>query len=417
MLLDKDIYIKKMIFYWALTIPLTGLKVFGIAVSNIFIFFLLILFIYKGKYIINKKPCILFFWLISILFTSIVNVGEIPTDYLSVSVSMFFKLCIIFVLISLAMSYDTKMVTNEFLKGIYYCGFIQAFWILLELFFWYGLNIPLNEVLFGEILNIDNDITWLRVKDGLFRPSGIGWDSAFAGMSLLISFFLSKKLSCKIFLFICIILSTSRHVLIGLLIVKILDYIILEKNKLKIRKKSILFVSILLLLGIIFLGIIFNLYSEVIIKMSDRLLGILGLLVEMDMADSSSIRHFSYYPEMLMIFDKSNFLQCLFGWGTFVAGYPYSQIVGIYNYIMGAWTPESDFVTLFIGNGIIGGIIYYYIIFNVLKNTKKYNRRYFKVVLSILVCGFMYIFLRSVWPLEIVIILFLLGDNKDYKRE
>ena len=81
-----------------------------------------------------------------------------------------------------------------------------------------------------------------------------------------------------------------------------------------------------------------------------------------------------------------DFVNFLFGTGMFSSGYIYEvkRIV----VMQGVWIPESDFITIVVGNGVVGGILYYSIL---IKNIML-RENYINTSLSILlfVFGFFY---------------------------
>lgn len=127
----------------------------------------------------------------------------------------------------------------------------------------------------------------------------------------------------------------------------------------------------ILLIAVENIGLIFELISTSIFSPQDNI---------------SSDIHSTYYFELLNVFSSIDFINQLFGFGMFAAGYPYEtkKIV----LMSGVWVPESDFIIMFIGNGIIGGILYYLILIKNIICQKNYNN--INLNLLLLVFGFFY---------------------------
>ena len=398
---------------WGVTATMPALQIGGSAVSNYIM--IVIIALSLQKFIrIKKKYFVCFLWTIALVCTSVVNSGLIPEHYEDNSLMMIFKLVLIFLCVYCVEEQEANL-TEIFLKGIYYGAVVQGIWMLLELIFWYGGGISINSLIFGKILNVGvGEEDWLTIKDGLFRPTGIGWDSATLGLLFLIAFVLAKSVREKACFIVLLILSTSRHGMMGLLILCVVH--VIQRNLHKrntVKRKTLVAGMGAFLLGIRVLIVAIYNNGTAVKLLFNRFMSVFGLAS--GTADSSSIRHISYYFELIDIFKNSSIFQVLFGWGTFSAGYPYSSICGVYRYISYAWTPESDFVTFAVGNGIVGFLIYYYIVMRDLKIYSKKDSHKFYLVLAILACGFMYFFARSVWTIEILLLLFMSNKkNTDF---
>ena len=161
---------------WGVTATMPALQIGGSAVSNYIM--IVIIALSLQKFIrIKKKYFVCFLWTIALVCTSVVNSGLIPEHYEDNSLMMIFKLVLIFLCVYCVEEQEANL-TEIFLKGIYYGAVVQGIWMLLELIFWYGGGISINSLIFGKILNVGvGEEDWLTIKDGLFRPTGIGWDS------------------------------------------------------------------------------------------------------------------------------------------------------------------------------------------------------------------------------------------------
>lgn len=78
------------------------------------------------------------------------------------------------------------------------------------------MNRVLNEEFFGDFLHIQTTHSWLTWHSG-FRTTGLSWESANLGISLVIGYFLSYNIWLKMFFFIGMIFCGSRSALLTLL--------------------------------------------------------------------------------------------------------------------------------------------------------------------------------------------------------
>lgn len=403
-----------------LTLGAFMFNIFGmdIAVVNIFIAIILILQSFKGNLYIKryKIPLILLF--IEMIISTLGNYQLLGLDWINESIRGVIKFTVFLLPFVIIFSdYELLIYRKKFFAGLKISCYIQVLWEFFQVFLWNIKGISLNQIVFGEILNIKINHTWTFISDGRFRPSGVSWEPANLALSLLIGYSLSKNKYSKILFLIGLILSTSRTGIIVGLIMVVFDIISFLKNLKKSYILKLKYNSILICLVFIIIGLIaYILFNKFINNSLVRITS--GIQITFDKihqiskgTDSSSNMHLFYYKEALNIFRYSDIFQILFGFGTFCAGFPYSKFLNIYTWIK-TWNPESDFITLLIGNGIVGISLYYIAIFKCIKYNIK-NLKVLKMLFSILIGGFLYIYIRNSWPVIILIMLLVKTENND----
>ena len=107
-------------------------------------------------------------------------------------------LLVFFPLLCLYKKNEIKHLGYFFYIGLYYSCIVQLIWSILQLIFWYGMNRVLNEEFFGDFLHIQTTHSWLTWHSG-FRTTGLSWESANLGISLVIGYFLSYNIWLKMF--------------------------------------------------------------------------------------------------------------------------------------------------------------------------------------------------------------------------
>ena len=397
-------------FWWGVTISMPAMKVANLAVSNFIILLMIFCICMNGKLKINLKMLILLVWPLLMLITWGINQHNISNMYLQNSFNMVIKVVFMIVGVCIAMSYDQENTIKAFLDGILMAGYIQAVWMLLEYIFYYALGLSFNDLVLGDIFNISIDEgMFLTIKDGLFRPCGIGWDSSMLGMSFLLSFILSKNINTKVLFALCVLFSTSRQAMLGLLVVILVDFFVAHK----ISYKTVITFVVVIFLGVLIAIFKGDLISTIFDSILSRFGSVFLLFFDKANSDNSSLRHLSYYFEMVEIFKQSSILQIIFGWGTFSAGYPYSNILGIYTWLTYVWTPESDFVTMFVGNGIAGGLFYYGLMLWFYLKRKVMSNEHKRIILVIFICGLLYFFARSMMTVTILLFVFCYYYSKN----
>lgn len=402
------------IFLWGLTVSMPALKIGGLGISNFFAIACIFLTIKNGKLVINKKILLPILLLGVFVITTIVNIGVVPNIYTKDAISMCVKTAFIILTTIILASNHKESCCDYFLKGLYYSAIIETFWIILQVILYYGFGLFLNQIVFGDLLHIEvENAMWIKMKDGLFRPTGISWDSASTGLNLVIAICIAKTRREKLLFSLGIILCTSRSALVCLLAYYVINVYQALKSK-RIKTKNLLMgISVFLVLLLLFIYL-FN-SNETFNNQISRFMD--AFHVFSGQGDSSSSVHLGYYTSLMQVAKKSSFLQLLFGYSTFSAGYPYSHYLGMYQWLNYAWTPESDFITLLVGNGLTGFIVYYYIILKNLVGTKN-DKVLHNIVIIVLIGGFLYVYVRSMWTIELLI--FIVGktyyEKNGFKR-
>ncbi|MBV4432326.1 O-antigen ligase family protein [Clostridium tyrobutyricum] len=293
-----------------------------------------------------------------------------------------------------------------FLKGLYVSTIIQLIWEILQIILWKKYSFSLNNYIFQDLLHISVNHAWTFLDGQIFRPSGISWEPANLAVALVIGFILSKNFIIKLFFSIGILISTSRTGIIIWIVCIIIYLFIYLKKKIFIKLKHIFPILIVFILIII----VFNLNHQYILQYLTESLSRFITSDKSSNSTNSALTHFGYYKFSFDIFTKENIFQILFGYGTSIAGYPYSKYYQMYTWL-GPWTPESDFITILFGNGIIGFLLYYtFIIKNIFYNRKNINE--FLILISIILAGILYVYIRNTWCLLVCMILFIKPKHK-----
>ena len=332
-------------------------------------------------------------------------------------------LLVFFPLLCLYKKNEIKHLGYFFYIGLYYSCIIQLIWSILQLIFWYGMNRVLNEEFFGEFLHIQTTHSWLTWHSG-FRTTGLSWESANLGISLVIGYFLSDNIWLKMSFLIGLIFCGSRSALLTLLfsifatecyrLLFVNNHISYRKKKLK---KFLQNIVIIIIIAIVMLNVMhfdFSIFFNTISTFFSRIVkGFSG-------DDASAGRHIDYYLKLHEVFRKSNLFQLLFGYGTSCSGYPYTEIFNKSTDPAYIWNVESDIITILVGNGIFGFVTYYIFALKILYNNRKNKFDQLASVVCIVFAGIMYLYIRT-WVT--LVLVFMAADAKfpkyrlfNYKR-
>lgn len=376
-----------------------------LALSNIgYIGIILFGFIHcHGKLHISKTRIVGYLFAVEMLFSSIICYITRGDLYASQALAVTIKMVVIVVGMTIFFNNDElRDYYKVFLKFLYYNAIAQMIWSWMEFALYYGIHFSLNDYVYGQVLGVSTAHTLTFVQNGLLRTSGFSWEPANLSLVLMIGFLLANRPIMKWLFALSIFLSTSMtgiFIFCFYLAVKLLLSI---RNARISRKKIFSSILVIVIVTIIFI-VLLRSQSERSQVVFNRIAGILGIS---STRDSSSHMHMGYYywgPELLF---NSPLFNIFFGVGPFMVGRRFSEYFGIYHWLTGLWNPESDVVTIFVGSGIIGTLLYYLLAFKLLRNRKKINDTInFYILLSIIAGGITYLYIRSTWTLLIIFLM------------
>lgn len=407
-------------FWWGLFFPMPalafGLGDYKVGAAN---FILLCIVLKKivekirSKKLINRIYTLHFAFVISIVFTMCVTVLTMKNDWMVKAFGfeikmIFFLFCFIF----LFNNEELKKNKMFFFEGLFYASVINLIWGWAQMYFGYIQGININKVVFGELLGIDAGINWDQsvAHNIVYRISGLSWETASFAIIEIIGLILTKNYYLRVIIILTLLASTSKTAII--LMAVLFVYWLYQKLKfifykeyIFLRKKEIFKITVMLALII---GVV-SCFSDFAFDYFQRAID-LGLLVIESLTtntNASANVHKMYYEKVVYILDNSSIYNCLFGYGMFTAGFPYTQNNLIaFN---GVWSPETDVITILIGNGVIGFIIYYLILAKGFLKAEDYIDK--KFILVQIIGGITYLYCQG-WMIPLFMItLSNLGNN------
>lgn len=372
----------------------------------------------KNVYLSSKN--ILWYMFFLIMFISLIHSSLfMPNIWFKESFSLTLKFAIY--ILGLMFLFGNNNLLNykkDFILGLYFSTIIQLLWGILQAALWYIIGLNLNEIVFGNILNIGGgNINWQSsIIDSAIRLTGFSWEAANFALVMLIGWSLAKSNILKSLFILALVFSYSKTGFLCMFILGIIRFFIVLKN-IKYNKILVFKFNIIIkcMMGIVLCIIIFIIFEDIIMEMintATTLYEIVKISIFTDEDYSGNI-HKSYYLMLGNVVNNMSLWQCFFGYGTFSAGYPY----GLYNIVPygteQVWNPESDFITIIVGNGFLGIIIYYLIMIKAYFSTLEMKERY--IILSIFICGITYLFIRGTW--SCLLLLFISLQTRGIKNE
>lgn len=411
-----------------------GALSFGIGSIKFALFnwILLLMFVIRVCQLIVKNKCKVYYnkqflpWYILcfiIFFSSLSAIGSLPSLWAGNSLVQASKLCLyilgVIVLFPLNRLYSFK---DDFLCGLRYGCIIQLLWGGLQAIYWYAFGIDFNYLVFGELLNVSVEgVDWDNrnvIGGTILRFSGLSWEQANFALVMIIGIVLFKNYYMKILFCLMIIFSYSKTgllCLVVLMIVKLCEFLQRWCTNFTVRfninsfgKGVFLLFSCLLLILAEFDKVVF--FYETVSTGLDFLY--IAIVTEENLSGNI---HKLYYTSLLDLLSKSSLTQVVLGYGTFSAGYPYD----FYNIVKYGsdwiWNPESDFITIVVGNGIIGAIAYYYIVLkNIFWGKSKANTY---ISIAVLICGITYLYVRGTWSILLLLYIYIDSLQHSHSRK
>jgi hypothetical protein len=275
---------------------------------------------------------------------------------------------------------------------------IQALWGIAQFVLMYTIDFDLNSKILGTLFGG----SWTGYSNlvnstggSLLRVTGINHDSAFLGLLLIIGIIVDSNVWFKLVYLFCAIFSSSRATLVSiaffmlyLLVIKLRR--VSKSNPKKVRK------YILMILLFIFLGIyIYQKFPSVKIQVYR----VIERFATISTGEDGTGRH-SGYPIATVYLElfKIPIIQKLFGVGNQCGGIlmTYFQdslkwlgLAGSMKDLSNIWTVESDFASVFLETGLLGGFFYYKFMYSIYKHAGKDTIKR-SLVITLVFFGVMY---------------------------
>lgn len=405
-MIKQKINISESLFYVlgvSTTIQLLSLA--GISVFNLFLIVTtIIVFLINNKNLKdNLYFCVSFMACLLTLFFSITNFS-LTNGFRNAAIKggIIYLLALILYLLM-----DSKPIYAEkLLKGFEVSCKLTLIWCFLQLILFYVLRIDINSLVFGKILGLSNATG--DYYNGVLIPSGFYSHRAILMPSLFYLFFSSSNIYICIAIILIGCLTRSTAIILGLLLALMFRIFIfaIKNNSMKIsRKKMIALLSIAfigLFAGIIFKSEIADLVSYIFTRISDA---------TSNKTDNSSVVHFLYYKSFEEICKSLNLPSFFLGTGFGTSGQHYTWFNGQYAW-MESWVVESDYINIFLNQGIVGIILWGFLLIKLIMISKKY--RYWENIAFILVVaciGILYN-IQYTWFIVVEMAMLILSKNR-----
>ena len=298
-MIKRKIEITESIFYIlgvVATIQLLSFK--GITVFNIILILIAICPFLLG----NKKIKVDKIFILSMVTTLITILLSLNSAFLTIGFKRtaiisgitYLIICIAYLLMNTMPKYAGKLV-----KGFKVSCALTLGWCCLQLILYYLAKWDLNTVIFSNVFRIaDARSDYLN---GSLIPSGFFYHRAVLVPSLLFLFFSTNNLYVLLLIIVIGCLTRSTALIMGLFLATVFKFWISNSRRLyqKTSKKKIIIVLSIIIVsivgGIIYSSQIIEIIKYVFERLSD---------ITTNKADNSSVVHFLYYKNLILIMRK-----------------------------------------------------------------------------------------------------------------
>ena len=338
------------------------------------------------------------------LSTLLCFVSDIPLSYKKNSIIAIVFLVPTFFTISF---YERYIKSERFVayikKALALTCTLQVILCVVQFLLYNRAHIDLNQLVFRDILHMVENPS--QYKLGVFHPSGMCWHSAFIAPVVIIAFILCDSYFIKVLAVTDAVICNNATAMIGIGVClgltgmfSIVDF--LKRARKTVRKRTFIAIS-LIVVAIIPILFCTNIVPVVCDKIVDIYGRATGAVYDGGSANAH-IRYFTAYPNVVK---NSSIIQFLFGYGTGNSGYTMSNLYGQYVDLK-SWVVETDVMNQIYSNGIIGFILYYSFLLYIAIKGYKLNRKYFILMISIILAGITYN-IQFDWVLFMEFLLFL----------
>lgn len=342
----------------------------------------------------TKKVRILPYQMVNLIFLWMI-VSAI-SGYMGNSVESYKKSAVVMALFMVPMyftvSYLHGLIKNNanylvlIVKALKFMCLLQLLWIPFQYVAYNFAGIDINQILFSDILHFTEKTSFIR--SWVYYPSGFSHHSAVLAPLFVLAFFLFDNLTVRILILIDSIICGNSTAIVGVVIsiAIMIGFKVFDKKRnrlMKINPQTIILCGITLIIG-------FYLFNRLSIKdtLVERILYLWGRLFGNQVDDSTSA-HLQYFSDYFTVVKNGSLIQTLLGCGEGCSGYYISTIYNRYTGL-GNWSIECDIVNIALCRGIIGFVIYYVFLFYIAFKGLKLDKRYFIVMISVIIQGFGY---------------------------
>lgn len=338
-------------------------------------------------------------WLISYLICAV----RMPAKWTSGIGTSFVQLSFLIIVYIFFSQKEKVQYLTYYVKGVYISSIIQMIWGYAQILF-DAIGQDLNTIVFRDIFHMIGDYA-SQYQFGRLKVSGLCWNAGNFAPLITFGYIYTKNSYLKVAFFMLGFFSGSRTLIMGLLISAAMELIFMDKSKITLSKKKVIFLVVAV--TVILIAFVTNMDS--ILKKIVEITDLLDIKNRVKTEGSAST-HLYYLTSIHEITQKNDFISNLFGYGPGCSGYAQSELMNFYADI-DKWSIECDYVNQLWSYGYVGFVVYYYWYLKNLIKTIKLDKKYVVLFSVLLFEGLLYNITFN-WVLFLIISVFLLAKSK-----
>lgn len=365
-----------------------SLDLFQYGGKTFFFYIELILLIYlvvikgKGKIYLIKDPLIVLIFFEFYLSGILAQFGNMDDVYKKAALVMPILVLPLLLLIGALVNliqHDKKII-YFIVKGLKIACLIQFIYIPIQFICYRYLGIDINKLIFVDTFEFVQNGSFIR--DWVWYPSGITAHSAIVAPLMVLGVVLFRNPYMKFLILVDSLICGSSSAVIGVILslLFLCLFKLLDERKMKYKRIISLMFFVVTILIILLITDSLNVILDKILYILSRIFG--------NSNDSSTNAHIMYYYRYPEIFKSSTIVNNLFGYGYGCSGYIFSFLDNRIN--IGNWSVESDVMDRLYSLGIIGFVLYYTFLLNILIKGYRIDKRYTIVIFAIIIQGLGY---------------------------
>lgn len=361
------------------------ITIFDLTVFNILLVIAFLSLLFCSRFYFRKSEKHIFILAVATIFSlmSALFGNILPKEFISSTVmNSAVNILILGVAYMVSSRNDTKLI-KAFIKGFYCSCIIQIVWCILQYILYNLGHLDLNKIIFDDLLHMATDTSTYR--NGKLVCTGLCWHAATLVPVLLFAYLKTKNWFAKVLYLFIAFESKSATASIAIMICLFFDICFTIKKLLykRYNKED----GIIFLLATVLLVAVLYLARD---RISDNLGSLIKRVKDIVSTEggNSSAVHFSYYTQLPKIIKEYPIFVSLFGLGVGCSGFAFSDIFN--QYVGLVWVVESDYVNIFLSQGLFGLAAYYGIIIYFIRSSRGVSKKNIAYLLIMLLCGITY---------------------------
>ena len=425
--LDKKI-LDCILLFSVFASSIVGAEIFGVSLSKVSLLplelYLLIIFLKKRTFQFQRESRIIVLWYGVILISSFLNLCFTESylrDYHKILLNNIAQTILFHIPIILMLGSADNM-QDRIKRFVLIVAQINCIWAVIQFVSWYVFLFDFNDFVYNHLLHGflgNKEWTAWSYDMGVLaiRPTGLNHDPAFLSFLLVLGFIFAESKVWRFIFFLGSAVAMSRVGIVSIILISLYNKYLHGLIKIKIKSAVVGVFSVLLFSSVVVF--LYNYNENVRFQMDYTFSRFESIFDSNERSVGGTDRHLLYIPASIVTWTAVPLMQKFIGIGPRTGGNAFVQTnayEGFFQLGPGmkviSWSIECDPAELLLGSGILGFILYYYLLYSFIRKYKcDFQNR--TVFFTIIFFGFMYNI--NFHPLTMLLIA-IFSQARTYKR-